>query len=192
MPLSQLSPATDIPFAQPTYTPLSTYTPLPTSTAYPTQVVVDVLPSLTPIQPFSGSEAEFRAYIDQKYNTIGGQSLQIADVTIFNEGGEFAHHSVSIQLTEASATLFSSQPPSAAAIYAENLLQDAIRYFDGQDCLVRVYELFYTDYLADRYFDDDWYYIGDYDIDDGWPIYRDYIWGIYTDGRATYNIWNGQ
>ena len=172
---------------QATLTPLPTYTPLPTSTPYPagnTEAELDsfVAPT-TPLQSV-GSEAEFRTYIRQKYGVIAGTPLEIENVGVRDT-------TVSIQLSENSARFFADQTRSAATEYGENLLQDAVSYFGNRDSVIRVFELFYTFYLSDTYFDDEWYYIGSYDVDDGWPVYKDYIWGFYySDGRQSLRVWN--
>ena len=152
---------------------------------------VVILPTLTPVTRFSGSDAEFSSYLRNNFSTIGGQGLQIEDISITNDVGTYSHCSVSIELTNNSASgVFANQKASVAYDYGERLLDAINGYFGGQDCMVRVFELFYDDYLFDRYFDDDWYYIGHYNLDRGWAIQRDYVNGFVTGGRQRLEVWN--
>lgn len=189
---------------RPTYTRRSIATPRPTNTQTPISVQTSeagfltepsrgdiILPTLTSQPRFVGTEAEFIGYIRNKYSSISGQALDIVDVSVFNESGENGLRSVAIQLSNDSAALFARQSAADATDYGRNLIQDAITYFGGESHLIRVYELFYDDYLSDAYFDEQWYYIGDYSIRrDAWPIYRDYINGYYKEGYISLDVWN--
>lgn len=140
---------------------------------------------------FSGTEAEFQDYLQNKYDSISGQPLEIVDITIFRESSGSGIDSISIQLSSNSAVAFAQQSREDLTEYGRNLMQDAATYFGSTSYLIRVYELFYDDYLSDDYFNESWFYIGDYSVSrNAWPIYRDYIIGYYSDGYTRLDIWN--
>jgi hypothetical protein len=152
-----------------------------------------IIPTVTTVRQISGTEADFQSYLRNTYSSIGGMGLVIENIGISNEGGTYPHRAVSIELSSDSArNVFGVQPGSVASLYGERLLSDVSAYFGGQDCMVRVYEFFYDDYLSDRYFDDDWYYIGSYDVDRGWRIQRDYVIGHMQNNSQSLQVWNGR
>jgi len=190
----------------PTNTPLATYTPYPTNTSQPTYTLLPtatlVPPTHTPLpavvpppSPASvaqswTTERDFKAYLQKRYSSIAGQSLDIEDIFIGNEEA-YGDKWVTIELTRDSALyVFAKQTQADALEYGTSLLKDVIGYFDGQDCAAYVSDNYYTFHLSDYHFDDDWYYIGDFDLDDGWYISKDYVKAHFRDGFERVEVWN--
>ena len=158
--------------------------PAPQPTAQP-------LPTPTPVLYSGGAEAEFKSYLRRSYSTIAGQVLEIEDIYIGNEGGQYPLRWISIDLTRHSSLyVFAEQTKAAALAYGRSLLKDTIKYFGGQDCSAYVDSTWYTFHLADSYFDEEWYYIGDFDVDDGWYISKDYVKAYYRNGIEEVEVWN--
>ena len=149
------------------------------------------LPTTVAPQTVPRNETDFKNYLRSKYSVIAGKNLKIKDISIFNEGGAYPLRAVSIELTTDSALyVFGKQTRVAAREYGKNLLKDTVAYFGGQESSAYVSEIFYTDELLDSYFDDEWYYIGDYDIYDGWYISKDYVQAHYINGYEDIKVWN--
>ena len=106
-------------------------------------------------------------------------------------GGDFPLRAVTIELESDSALyIFGQQTRADATAYGTDLLSDTIAFFGGQDCSAYVSDNFYALDLSDIYFDDEWYYIGHYDLDDGWYISKDYIIASYLQGSERVKVWN--
>ncbi len=199
-PTSSLPP-TNTPFVQPTKAIRETPTSAPPSntatSAPPTPIpptataAVVILPTLTPIHSFQGTDQQFEAYIRENYSQIDGQPLGIESVDIHNESGENGFRAIWIRLSDAGANTLTNHPQSSMYLYGERLMDDGLAFYGGESFSVIVNYRFYDDYLADRYFDEE-YYIGDYSTaHDAWPIHRDYIDGFYIDeGYRTLDVWN--
>ena len=137
------------------------------------------------------SEAQFRRYLASKYATIAGQALEIEDVFIGNEDGPWPLRWVTIELTRHCALyVFAERTRAEAREYGLSLLRDVVQFFGGQNCSAYVSDNFTTFNLLDHYFDEDWYYIGDYDVKDGWYISKDYVQARYKDGIEDIEVWN--
>lgn len=193
--------------SQPTAT--STRVVPPTTTPTP-RILVAPLPEKKTLQPTSvpqpvqqnqpaevmsatipDNEADFKEFLRGKYSTIAGTPLEIESISILNEGGEYPLRAVDIELTNNSALYkFGEQTEANAVAYGTNLLKDTIAYFKGQECSAYVSYNFDTDNLLDIYFDDEWYYIGSYDLDDGWYVSRDYVITHFINGRESVKVWN--
>jgi hypothetical protein len=167
--------------------PSNTPTPVPptnTPTASPT-------PTSAPPPSVPQSEAEFIAYLRGRCSSIAGTPLQIEDIWILDEGGSYPLRAVSIELTRDCALyVFADQTRADATAYGTNLLRDVVAYFGGQDCSAYVSDNYYTYDLQDYHFDDEWYYIGDFDIDRGWYISKDYIKAHFSNGSERVEVWN--
>lgn len=134
------------------------------------------------------SDTDFEYYVAQNYDTIAGQWLDIDYVHVIEEVDFLA---VGIVLTrESGLYTFADQSEASARSYAERLMADANAYFGNQEFIISVTYNYYTDDLEDYHYDDDWWYIGDYDIYDGWYVSKTLIRGFNINGRQRYNIWN--
>ena len=137
------------------------------------------------------TEAEFEAYLQKEYSTIAGQPLEFKRVNIFvDEDPQFPSRTVSIILTRDSGLyVFGEQTEDAAIEYADRLLQDTKAYFGGKECSAYVSESHYTERLRDYHYGD-WWYIGDFDLDDGWYVSQTYVKAYFLHGYDDIEVWN--
>lgn len=176
---------------QSTFTPQSTYTAFPTYTPFPkftlpptpeTQITLDISPSF-PIQSSIPQDINsFKQYLVQNYSSINGKNLGISQINVYDDP-KYDFRSVTIIVNEEGAQVLNNQNEKEMKDYGRRLLMDTKIFFNNEECSAYVEYLFYDNYLSTAYFDDKWYYIGDYStFRDAWPIWRKYIQAYYISG----------
>jgi len=171
------------------------------SGAEPTETNTAVPPTPTPApdaspepQPAQSGEVPldanaFTQYLAQKYSSINGQPLTFDQVSIFTKE-EYSSNFVNLSLTDEAGRVFADQTQKAATEYGWALLNDTKAFFQGEECSAYVREKWYTDSLPDYAIGNDWYYIGDYDVDFGWYVSKSYVRAHFLDGRDSVRVWN--
>ena len=179
--------------------------PTPTSPApiglTGTPVAVDMLPTATSVrststpsptrspdtpQPpptiTSGDAAQFQVYVQDYYNTIVGQQLDILEVTFYEMEAGLPKITVYVAGDD-TETGFAAQNDKDVADYGHRLLDDAKLFFDGQSCAVAVvskYDTLYPDACMDN---PTWCTVNAHDQNNNiWTITWTYVLGTSVDG----------
>jgi hypothetical protein len=130
----------------------------------------------------------FRSFVRQKYGSIGGQALDF-DVDVYTDQTH-SHNWVDLVLTSEAARVFAEQTQRAAQNYGWALLDDTKAFFQGVECSAYVAETWYTHDFPDYAVDDEWYYVGEYDVDLGWFVGKEYVRAHFIRGKDSVEVWN--
>ena len=186
LPTGASSPTpTSSPTIAPTGTPVATDV-LPTATPVPpTRTPSPTRPPATPQPPptiTSGDAAQFQVYVQDYYNTLAGQQLDILEVTFYEVEAGLPRITVYVAGDDTN-TGFADLSVADAADYGRRLLDDVKLFFDGQSCAVAVvskYDTLYPDACRNNptwctVNAQDWY-------NRTWSITWTYVLGTSVDG----------
>lgn len=155
------------------------------STSIPNTSLANTVNSVSVPKTLDG----FKQYLLTNYSSIAGQALSVESIDV----NDTPFRSVSIYLThdEGGWETFANQTRSAATEYADHLLQDVESFFGSdEDILVTVSYSYYTDRLRDYHYNENWWYIGDYNVDHGWYVSMDFAKGYFRNGSWDLEVWN--
>ena len=158
----------------------------------------DSVPSPTPSratpepsqEPASSDEAQFTAYVQDHYNTIADQPLDITAVT-------FAHSETGIPIVTVEVSggttnnVFAAQTGDAVADYGRRLLADTKSYFNGQPCAVSVVSKYETSDPDGCTRNPSWCYLRVYnEASQSWSVVWTYVVGTFDGGSDSVQTWN--
>ena len=159
---------------------------LPTTTAGPpTSTPSPTRPPDTPQPPptiTAGDAAQFQVYVQDQYNTIVGQQIDILAVTF--DAVEAGLPKVTVYVAgDDTESGFAAQNGKDVADYGHRLLDDVKRFFDGQSCAVAVvskYDTLYPDACMNN---PTWCTVNAQDRNNHiWTITWTYVLGTSVDG----------
>jgi hypothetical protein len=141
-------------------------------------------------EPASSDEAQFTAYVQDHYNTIADQPLDITAVT-------FAHPETGIPIVTVEVSggttnnVFAAQTGDAVADYGRRLLADTKSYFNGQPCAVSVVSKYETSDPDGCTRNPSWCYLRVYnEASQAWSVVWTYVAGTFDGGSDSVQTWN--
>jgi hypothetical protein len=159
----------------------------PTSVPSPTLLTATPEPSLSTA---AGDEAQFTAYVQDHYNTIADQPLDIVAVT-------FAHPETGIPLVTVEVSggttdnVFAAQTADAVADYGRRLLNDAKSFCHSQPCAVSVVSKYETSDPDGCTRNPSWCYLRAYnEASQAWSVVWTYVVGTFDGGSDSVQTWN--
>ena len=178
--------------------PTGTVTPtatLPDPTPAPTATLPDPTPAPATPQPAppiaAGDEAQLITYLQDHYNTIAGQPLDIVAVTLGT--AETGIPMVTVELSgDAANSVFAAQTEAVVVDYGRRLLNDAKLYFNGQSCAISVVDRYDTSNPDACTNVPGWCSVTGYDeSNNSWSVIQTYVWGTSTEGAdEVARTWN--
>jgi hypothetical protein len=182
-----------------------TSNPTPTSPApiglTDTPSAVDVLPTATSVRSTStpsptrppdtpqppptitaGDAAQFQVYVQDHYNTLAGQQLDILEVTFYETEAGLPKITVYVAGDD-TETGFAAQNDKDVADYGHRLLDDAKIFFDGHSCAIAVVSKYDTLYPDPCLNNPTWCTVNAQDRNNHiWNITWTYVLGTSVDG----------
>jgi hypothetical protein len=174
-----------------------TVTPTPEMRPAETLVAPADTPSPTPLpdtpEPspsiVPGDFAQFTAYVEDHYNSIAGQPLEIGAVSLLAVGADIPVVTVEVVGDGMNSVL--AQTPDAVLDYGRRLLDDTKLYFDGQPFAINVVSIYDTSDPGACYNNPSWCTVGERNRDDSrWSIAWIYVQGTSARGSDSVEIWN--
>ena len=158
-------------------------------TSVPSPTLLPATPEPSP-STASSDEAQFTAYVQDHYNTITGQPLDITAVT-------FAYPETGIPLVTVEVSggttnnVFAAQTADAVADYGRRLLNDAKAFCNSQSCAVSVVSKYETSDPEGCIGNPNWCYLTFYnEASQAWSVVWIYLVGTATEGSDSVQTWN--
>ena len=153
-------------------------------------------PTLSPATPepsqasASSDEAQFTAYVQDHYNTISDQPLDITAVTVAHP--ETGLPLVTVEVSGGTTnSVFAAQTADAVADYGRRLLADIKSYFNGQPSAVSVVSKYETSDPDGCTRNPSWCYLRVYnEASQAWSVVWTYLVGTFDGGSDSVQTWN--
>jgi hypothetical protein len=194
IPIGTLNPTVEVSFSvesSGTITP-TTAEPAETPGAL-ASVPSPTLPAATPELsqgPALSDEEQFTAYVQDHYNTIADQPLDITAVTLAHP--ETGLPLVTVEVSGGTTnSVFAAQTADAVADYGRRLLADTKSYFSDQSCEVSVVSKYETSDPDGCTSNPSWCYLRVYDeASQAWSVVWTYVVGTFDGGSDSVQTWN--